>query len=84
MHAAQLNPIMIYLLWSIAGLAMAWANYKSVTEAWGQAATLHPRKNLAFLISFLAREQVAYAKRIPILLAVLVASCAVAVVIPWA
>ena len=83
MHPAQLHLYTIYALWAVAGLAMMWANYRSVTEAWGQAAALHPRKNVRFFASFIAREQLAYAKRIPMLLVILIASCALAVVLPW-
>ena len=84
MHPAQLHPYTVYALWGVAGVAMAWANYRSVTQAWAQASALHPRKNVRFFASFVAREQLAYAKKIPILLAILVASCAVAVIVPWA
>ena len=82
MISTHLNPITIALMWAVCGVAMVWANYRSITEAWAQASARHEKKTWRFVLSLLGREQVAYAKRMPMLLAVLLACCVAAYLIP--
>ena len=57
----HLNPLTIVIMWVICGAAMGWANYRSFTEAWSQASARNERKSWRFFLSFIAREQLAYA-----------------------
>ena len=84
MTTAHLNPITILAMWVVVGAAMCWANYRSFTEAWAQASARNERKNWRFYLSFFGREQVAYAKRMPMLLGVLLLCCIAAYMIPGA
>lgn len=79
---AHLNPVTVIAMWAVCGLAMGWANYHSIREAWIQASARNERKTWRFLLSFVGREQVAYAKRIPVLLLILLVCCGVAYLIP--
>ncbi len=78
----HLNPLTIVIMWVICGAAMGWANYRSFTEAWAQASARNERKNWPFFLSFIGREQVAYAKRLSMLLEVLLLCCLAAYLIP--
>ena len=80
----HLKPLTIVVMWVMCGAAMGWANYHSIMEAWAQASGRNERKNWRFFLSFIGREQVAYANRMPMLLGVLLICCLAAYLIPGA
>ena len=80
----HLKPLTIVVMWVICGAATGWANYQSFMEAWAQATARNERKNWRFFLSFIGREQVAYTKRMPMLLGVLLLCCLAAYLIPGA
>ena len=84
MTGAHLKPTTIVAMWVVCGAAMGWANYRSITEAWSQASARHRWKDWRFVLSLLGREQIAYAKRLPMLLAVLLLCCLAAYLTPGA
>lgn len=82
-HPAALNPITVDAMWAVAIASVLCASFTSITEAWREASAAHPRKTLAFALSFIAREQLAYARQIPMLLGMLLVTCVIVVILPF-
>lgn len=75
-----IDPDVVKLLFWSTCLMILCAHVAAVREAWPVAAAKHPRKGWRFVLSLIAREQLYYAKRVPLLIVMVISSVVIAAV----